>query len=268
MTSPSDSGSGRLRSAERGGTVSAVAEALFDDLTRQASDACGTAIAALSVLDGGHHWFKSRGSTDSADTPRALALCSETLQSPRGMVLPDLARDNRLEATPGSLRFLRRRAHHDRPRRRHRHAVRDGRLAAGEGRRRARLSPGAREGSRASVRHSPRRRGSPLSCAAPLAAVRGRRDGGERVSPSRRRVPRRDVRDSGGAVPLRQPETRRDPGLPAGRARGARGGPARPRIRPPARSRPHPRHLSRRGSDDLFLPGHPQGRRAGGRRGP
>ncbi len=106
MTSPSDSGSGRLRSAERGGTVSAVAEALFDDLTRQASDACGTAIAALSVLDGGHHWFKSRGSTDSADTPRALALCSETLQSPRGMVLPDLARDNRLEATPGSLRFF------------------------------------------------------------------------------------------------------------------------------------------------------------------
>ena len=79
MSFPSDSGSARLRAAEGAGTMTAVAEALFDELTRQAADACGVAIAAVSVLEEGRHWFRSRGDVVAADTPRALLLCSEAL---------------------------------------------------------------------------------------------------------------------------------------------------------------------------------------------
>jgi len=107
MSFPSDSGSGRLRAAERAGTMTAVAEALFDELTRQAAEACGAAVAAVSVLEDGRHWFRSRGEVGPADTPRALLLCSEALRSEDGVTLPDLRQDGRFaEFIPGGMRFF------------------------------------------------------------------------------------------------------------------------------------------------------------------
>jgi diguanylate cyclase (GGDEF)-like protein/PAS domain S-box-containing protein len=109
MSSSSDSGRfARPRSADRAGTMTAVAEALFDDLTRQAAEACRTPIAALSLVEGGHHWFKSRGGVSPADTPRALVLCSEVMELPEGLALLDLAQDERFGPAPGSdgLRFF------------------------------------------------------------------------------------------------------------------------------------------------------------------
>jgi len=106
MNSSSDSGT-RPRSAERAGAMTAVAEALFDDLTRQAAAACDVAIAALSVLENGRHWFRSRGEVGAADTPRALTLCSDALRAAEGVVLPDLRADGRFaELVPGGLRFF------------------------------------------------------------------------------------------------------------------------------------------------------------------
>jgi diguanylate cyclase (GGDEF)-like protein/PAS domain S-box-containing protein len=107
MSFPSDSGSARLRPAEGAGTITAVAEALFDELTRQAADACGAAVAAVSVLEDGRHWFRSRGEVNTADTPRALLLCTEALRSEDGVSLPDLRRDARFsEFIPGGMRFF------------------------------------------------------------------------------------------------------------------------------------------------------------------
>ena len=109
MSSSSDSGRfARPRATDRAGTMTAVAEALFDDLTRQAAEACGTPIAALSLLESGHHWFKSRGGVSAVDTPRALLLCSEVIRSLDGLVLPDLALDARFSADEGvdGLRFF------------------------------------------------------------------------------------------------------------------------------------------------------------------
>ena len=109
MTSSTDSGStARPRAADRAGTLTAVAEALFDELTRQAADACGTPVAALSLVEDGHHWFKSRGGVSAADTPLALRLCSEAVQSRDGLVLPDLELDARFSGGPGAegLRFF------------------------------------------------------------------------------------------------------------------------------------------------------------------
>jgi diguanylate cyclase (GGDEF)-like protein/PAS domain S-box-containing protein len=109
MSSSSDSGKiARHRVVNRAGTVTAVAEALFDDLTRQAAEACGTSIAAMSLVESGHRWFKSRGSISAAQTPLAVQLCSEAIRSLEGLVLPDISRDGRFPAGAGSggLRFF------------------------------------------------------------------------------------------------------------------------------------------------------------------
>jgi diguanylate cyclase (GGDEF)-like protein/PAS domain S-box-containing protein len=107
MSFPSDSGAAWPRAAEGAGTITAVAEALFDELTRQAADTCGVAIAAVSVLEDGRHWFRSRGEVKTADTPRALLLCSEALHSAEGVTLPDLRKDGRFaEFIPGGMRFF------------------------------------------------------------------------------------------------------------------------------------------------------------------
>jgi diguanylate cyclase (GGDEF)-like protein/PAS domain S-box-containing protein len=107
MSFHSDSGTARPRAADGIGTFTAVAEALFDELTRQAADACGVAIAAVSVLEDGRHWFRSRGEASAADTPRALLLCSEALRSDGGVTIPDLRKDGRFpEFIPGGMRFF------------------------------------------------------------------------------------------------------------------------------------------------------------------
>jgi PAS domain S-box-containing protein len=107
MSFPSDSGTSRLRAAEGAGTITAVAEALFDELTRQAADACGVAIAAVSILEDGRHWYRSRGEVSAADTPRALLLCSEALRSDGGVTRSDLRKDGRFtEFIPGGMRFF------------------------------------------------------------------------------------------------------------------------------------------------------------------
>src|SRR5262245_6876787 len=105
MSFPSNSGSWP-RAGDPGGSVTAVAEALFDDLTRQAAESCGTPIAALSLLENGHHWFKSRGGAAAAATTGALRLCTETLGTREGLALPDVAEDRRFSSLGGDVRFF------------------------------------------------------------------------------------------------------------------------------------------------------------------
>jgi diguanylate cyclase (GGDEF)-like protein/PAS domain S-box-containing protein len=80
--------------------VAAIADNLFDDLTARAGQTLATPIAALSLAEQGHHWFKSRGGVSAADTPLALALCRETILARNAFVLPDVALDPRF--SPGT----------------------------------------------------------------------------------------------------------------------------------------------------------------------
>jgi diguanylate cyclase (GGDEF)-like protein/PAS domain S-box-containing protein len=87
----------------------AFLEALFEDATRLAIQVCEVPIAALSLLQHGHHWFKSRGGVSVAETPRALALCSQTMSAGALLVLPDVAGDRRFREDPllrSGLRFF------------------------------------------------------------------------------------------------------------------------------------------------------------------
>ncbi|HTY42455.1 MAG TPA: EAL domain-containing protein [Thermoanaerobaculia bacterium] len=106
MSSSTDSGrTARSGAGDRSGAVTAAAEALFEDLTRQAAEACAAAVAAMSVVDSGHQWFKSRGGVGVADTAKILLLCSETMRAEEGLAIVDLARDPRFSGTDG-LRFF------------------------------------------------------------------------------------------------------------------------------------------------------------------
>ena len=79
MTSPSSDPTERIQNSSRDEAFESLAESLFDDLTRSAARICETPIAAMSLLEEGHHWFKSRGGVSAAETPRAIALCLKTI---------------------------------------------------------------------------------------------------------------------------------------------------------------------------------------------
>ncbi len=110
MSSPNHSGRiSRPTAPDRTGTLVGLAEALFDEITRQAAQVCGTPAAALSLVEDGHHWFKSRGGVSPAETPRAIALCAETIRRKHVLTLPDVRPDERFAGGPEdplSIRFF------------------------------------------------------------------------------------------------------------------------------------------------------------------
>ena len=109
MTGQSDSGrTARPGPAARAGAVTAAAEALFEEVTRQAVEACGARVAALSVVESGHQWFKSRGPLGASETTRLLHLCAETIRTRDGVLVGDLDADARfsVQGAPGGLRFF------------------------------------------------------------------------------------------------------------------------------------------------------------------
>jgi len=107
MSVSSNSGTWPRAGGEGSGTVTAVAEALFDDLTRLAAETCDAPIAALSLVENGHHWLKSRGGAPASSAPpETLRLCTETLGSRDGLALPDVTADGRFASFSGEVRFF------------------------------------------------------------------------------------------------------------------------------------------------------------------
>ena len=108
MSSPNSSGRfSRPTAPDRAGTLVALAEALFDEITRQAAQVCGSPAAALSLVEDGHHWFKSRGGVSPAETPRAIALCAETIRRKDVLHLADVRTDERFAGGPEDPRSIR-----------------------------------------------------------------------------------------------------------------------------------------------------------------
>ena len=76
-------------------------EKIYDDLTRQASEACGSPMALISLVDEKRQWFKSRRGTDLTETPREHSFCAHSLLHPHEvMVVPDAAADPRFADNP------------------------------------------------------------------------------------------------------------------------------------------------------------------------
>ena len=271
MSSPNNSGRfSRPTAPDRAGTLVALAEALFDEITRQAAQACGSQAAALSLVEDGHHWFKSRGGVSPAETPRAIALCAETIRRKGILQLADVREDERFAGGPDDPRNIRffagapiitARAGAIGTISVMDTAVRELDAGAAHIARRA----GARSGP--AVRHPAGRQRGPGQRRARGA---GPADGGDRagVPPPRRAAPARHVPDPGRALPLRQPQARGDPRLRAVGPRRSRRRDAGRGRRPPDRARTHPRGPGRQRRGALHVQGDPQGRGAHRRGGP
>jgi len=75
-------------------------EALFDDITRIAAQACDTPIALISLLDETRQWFKSEVGLGQRETPRSISFCDRAILGDALFEVPDALEDERYRENP------------------------------------------------------------------------------------------------------------------------------------------------------------------------
>ncbi len=98
----------RLAALHRLELLDTPAEERFDRITRLVSQAVGTPMAALSLIDETRQWFKSRVGIELAETPRDQAFCAHAVAADAPLVVPDATLDERFvdnDLVRGDTRF-------------------------------------------------------------------------------------------------------------------------------------------------------------------
>ena len=90
----------RLAALEKTELLDTASEARFDRLTRLASNALGTEIALVSLIDKNRQWFKSKHGIEQSETPRDMAFCHHAIKQSDVMVVKDAAADDRFKNNP------------------------------------------------------------------------------------------------------------------------------------------------------------------------
>jgi len=91
----------RLKSLEEHRLLDTLPEEVYDDITRIASEICGTPIALLTLLDEKRQWFKSKHNFEPQETSRELSFCAHAILNPNeALVVPDARYDERFHDNP------------------------------------------------------------------------------------------------------------------------------------------------------------------------
>jgi signal transduction histidine kinase len=86
----------RLSALRQYHILDTISEAAFDDLTRLATQICGTPIALISLIDECRQWFKSKVGLDVESTSRDLAFCAHAILQPDNiLIVSDTLLDHR-----------------------------------------------------------------------------------------------------------------------------------------------------------------------------
>lgn len=91
----------RLAALRQLGLLDTPPEAVFDEITRLASQICGVPIALISLVDENRQWFKAaQGLPGTHETPRDVSFCAHAVAQNTYLEVPDTARDERFRQNP------------------------------------------------------------------------------------------------------------------------------------------------------------------------
>lgn len=90
----------RLKELHDLAVLDTASEPAFDNLTKFASEICGTPIALISLVDAERQWFKSSVGLDISETPRDQAFCAHAILSTEVLQVHDATKDDRFSDNP------------------------------------------------------------------------------------------------------------------------------------------------------------------------
>ncbi len=91
----------RIQALNEYSILDTLPEAEYDDITKLASQICGTPISSITLIDQNRQWFKSKVGLKENETARDISFCGHAILEPRNVfTVNDARRDPRFEDNP------------------------------------------------------------------------------------------------------------------------------------------------------------------------